>query len=200
MVLMAVSRNPWSSQGSLEWNGLQNTRESRPRGSIRRFWVLPSLLRNISDLASPVFGDDGGKIQYKIRLSVLNQETQQALYLRMIEIANKYSPEFQNDYVNAAQLFRLPFWDYYRPRGGPVEFPGVVDQEKTSFPYDYSLPRVLTEKTISVRIHPHNELKQLPHNPFRFYEFQPGSLPPDEWDLFAEDVIVTLSNIYTETH
>ena len=46
----------------------------------------------------------------------------------------------------------------------------------------------------------HIFFKQLPHNPFSFYEFQPGSFPNDEWDLFANDVIVALSKIYTETH
>ena len=102
------------------------------------------------------------------------------------------------DFVWISSEFRLPFWGYYR--GGPVAFPGVIDQGKSSFLHDYSPPRVLTEKTISVCILPHNELKQLPHKPFRFYEFQFSSFPDDEWDLFANDVIVTLSNIDTETH
>lgn len=109
----------------------------------------------------------------------------------MVEIAKRYDTTHRAEYLDAVAQFRLPFWDYFRPRGGAVEFPGiggVVDKGSTSFPYDYSLPRIFTEKTISARFYPNNELKSLGRNPFHSHKFSDEEASKIEWNIFANDV------------
>ena len=69
-----------------------------------------------------------------------------------------------------------------------MSFPGVFDDGETSFPYDYSLPQILTEETVSVHMYPDNTLKRLDRNPFKYYNFIGDSIPKKEWDIFAKDV------------
>ena len=42
----------------------------------------------------------------------------------MVEIAKTFADS--KKYLNAAQDFRLPFWDFYRPRSYDTTFPGVT--------------------------------------------------------------------------
>ena len=107
----------------------------------------------------------------------------------MVDIAQRYvDPSVRAEYRDAVAQFRLPYWDYYRPRGGPVTFPGIVDKGTTSFPYDYSLPRIFTEKSVSARFPPNNELKSLRRNPFHFHPFDDKESSRIEWEIFAPDV------------
>ena len=77
---------------------------------------------------------------------------QQALYLEMVEVAKRFPEADRPAQLAAVQKFRLPFWDYYRPRDYATSFPGIVTRKGlTSFPYDFSAPQVLTlEKLIVV--------------------------------------------------
>ena len=106
----------------------------------------------------------------------------------MVDIAKRYNAPHKEEYLDAVLQFRLPFWDYYRPRGGPVTFPGVIDRGSTSFPYDYSLPRILTEPKVFARFYPDNEQKQLEQNPFQFHAFDEDESAKIEWDVFAISV------------
>ncbi|KAM7189411.1 hypothetical protein V8F20_010141 [Naviculisporaceae sp. PSN 640] len=111
---------------------------------------------------------------------------EQTLYRRMVNIANKYTDSaVKARYLNAAQKFRLPYWDYYRARG-----PGftVTRQEirnkdlrdandwdlrapPAEFPYDFRLPDIFMTKTVTIRSHPNNEPKSL-DNPLYSYKFK----------------------------
>ena len=106
----------------------------------------------------------------------------------MVEIAKRYNGDLQDVYLNAVAQFRIPYWDYFRPRGGAVKFPGVVDKGETSFPYDYSLPRIFTEKSVSVRLYPDDKLTSLGRNPFNYYGFNDKASSKIEWDVFARNV------------
>ena len=106
----------------------------------------------------------------------------------MVDIAKGYDPPYRTQYLDAALEFRLPYWDYFRPRGGAVEFPGVVDKGITRFDYDYSLPRIFTEKAVSARYPPNNELRSLSRNPFQTHEFINDESSKIEWHIFAKDV------------
>ncbi|KAI9663307.1 MAG: hypothetical protein M1831_002591 [Alyxoria varia] len=110
---------------------------------------------------------------------------EQSLFLKMVEIAKRYNPTDRAVYLDKVTEFRLPFWDYYRPRGGPVTFPGVIDEGKTSFPYDYRLPKIFTEKNLFARLYPDNTLKPLPRNPFQYYKFVDEDSRQIEWKKFA---------------
>lgn len=90
-------------------------------------------------------------------------------------------------YADAARQFRLPFWDYYRPRGYQTTFPGVVDGQKKTAPFDYGLPQIFTLPEVMVRTLPDNELKALA-NPFWQYKFSAGDLKAHDWQISGIDV------------
>jgi tyrosinase len=69
----------------------------------------------------------------------------------MVDIANTYDTAHRQKYLDAAKAFRLPYFDYFRPRGGKVHFPGVVaDKMMTEFDFDFTLPAVFNEKDINI--------------------------------------------------
>jgi tyrosinase len=98
----------------------------------------------------------------------------------MHEVAKLYDEPYRTQYTQAAHRFRLPFWDYYRPRGGEVTFPGIVKGGLTSFPYDYSCPKVFTSPSIMVRMFPDNKLVKLDENPLHSYHFETGKRLPED--------------------
>jgi len=107
--------------------------------------------------------------------------------VKVQQIAAKYTdPAVRAVYQEAAKNFRLPYWDYFRPRGGKVQFPGIIDGEgDTSYPYDFSMPRVLTEEWVMVRTTPNNELVKVrnPLNSYSFPQEQSKTIPDAEWEL-----------------
>ena len=114
---------------------------------------------------------------------------EQSIYIKMVHIAKLYdTKELRDKYLNAAQQFRFPYWDYFRPRGGWVSFPGVINDQKTHYPYDYSLPKILTVDKIHVRKYPKGALEKLDRNPLSFFPFPTGGIKPDEWNVFAKNV------------
>lgn len=106
----------------------------------------------------------------------------------MLEIAESYDAEYKDDYLEAVEWFRLPYWDYFRPRGASVTFPGVVHDGETGFPYDYSVPRVLTDKTLMVFKSPKNIREELEGNPLCQFKFVDSTITKEEWDILNEDV------------
>lgn len=104
----------------------------------------------------------------------------------MIDIADQYADtKTKNDYLAAALEFRLPYWDYYRPRDGPVNFPGVIDNGKTtSFNYDYRAPIIFTEAEVYARKPPNNSLEKMTSNPFSGFAFnsKTGTLSDTDWN------------------
>ena len=111
------------------------------------------------------------------------------MFLRIVDLAKAYSDKFREQYIEAALQFRLPFWDYFRPRGGPVEFPGVIDKGTTTFDYDYSVPRIFTEVDVKVRRPPGNELESLTRNPFNYFDLKSADIIKDEdWNHYPQGV------------
>lgn len=104
----------------------------------------------------------------------------------MLAIADEYTEEYKAQYMKAAQEFRLPYWDYYRPRGGRVKFPGIIDNGMTAFPYDYSCPEVFTTKELMVRMPPNNTPKSI-KNPLFSYKFD-KDIMGDDWEKIGLNV------------
>ncbi|KAF5642479.1 tyrosinase precursor (monophenol monooxygenase) [Fusarium tjaetaba] len=74
--------------------------------------------------------------------------------------------------------FRLPYWDYFRPRAyTKTTFPGVTNPKDgtTTAPYDWGAPQIFTMPKIMVKRLPDNELISMP-NPFFQFEFSPQQL------------------------
>ena len=124
---------------------------------------------------------------------------EQALYIRMFDIARQFDEPHRNRYETAAQEFRLPYWDYYRPRGTNAKFPGVINNGSTADPYDYGAPRIVTQQQIMIPVPPRNEIRQR-HNPLCYYVFKGhrGTIPNREWDILSKDVSGSQSCKYCE--
>lgn len=97
-------------------------------------------------------------------------------------------------YADAAKQFRLPYWDYYRPRDYQTTFPGVFDGQTTTAPFDYHLPQIFTLSEVMVKTLPDNELKALP-NPFWQYKFGAGDLKAHDWQISGIDVSVLIPSL-----
>ena len=71
---------------------------------------------------------------------------QQTIYKRMIELAEQY-PDDPKRHVEAAKLFRFPYWDYYRPRAWNAEFTGIMldHGNMTKAPVDFRMPLIFTQ-------------------------------------------------------
>ena len=68
----------------------------------------------------------------------------------MLVIAKSFKdPE---PHLQAVKEFRLPFWDYLRPRGGNTRFPGVKDDVHgtTGYGWDFSIPYILEVEKVMV--------------------------------------------------
>jgi len=104
----------------------------------------------------------------------------------MAEIVKRYPAQFQSKYEAALKEFRLPYWDYFRPRNDTtVNMPGIVEPGgQTHFDYDFSLPRIFVDEEVLVRHYKNNdELRPFP-NPFAKYSFpEAGGLSQDDWIL-----------------
>ncbi|KAF5633744.1 tyrosinase precursor (monophenol monooxygenase) [Fusarium sp. NRRL 25303] len=103
---------------------------------------------------------------------------EQTLFRQVVNVAERFSksniPEEQKKkYLAAAQQFRLPYWDYYRPRDKTkTTFPGVTNPKDgtTTAPFDWGAPQIFTMPQVMVRRLPDNELIPMP-NPFFQYTF-----------------------------
>lgn len=112
----------------------------------------------------------------------------------MFDVADRYNEPLKTRFRNAAFNFRLPYWDYYRPRKGPGRFvfPGVIDQNQTAYDYDYSAPAIFTAPTVTVRYFPDGRRRQLERNPLSHFPFESetGQLTSDEWNRISINVSV----------
>lgn len=108
----------------------------------------------------------------------------------MAEIAEEFPQSQRPKYRAAVKKFRLPYWDYYRPRGhGKTTFPGVkFGGGKTSFDWDFSIPQIFTLEKVMIRT-PENDELHLADNPLNWFSFpKTGSIPEDEWSILGVDV------------
>ncbi|CAJ0543941.1 Ff.00g040030.m01.CDS01 [Fusarium sp. VM40] len=83
--------------------------------------------------------------------------------------------EQKKKYLAAAQQFRIPYWDSYRPRAytNPT-FPGVTNpkDDTTTAAFDWGAPQIFTLPEVMVRRLPDNKLISIP-NPFFQFKFNP---------------------------
>lgn len=120
----------------------------------------------------------------------------QTIYLKMVDIANTYNQPHRERYLSACKEFRLPYMDYFRPRGGKVEFPGVVNgrQGTTSFPYDFRLPDIFNVQKVTIRAAPDDELDVNFENPLYTYKFTDAGGKLSQKD---RDTLVSHRDLFT---
>lgn len=111
---------------------------------------------------------------------------EQALYRQAANIVDRFnrSTKLSNadkaKYKTALENFRLPYYDYYRPRGGKTAFTGLFQNNKTVADYDYHVPLIFTTSQIMAKILPDNEFVPV-DNPFFNYHFASTDLDDSEW-------------------
>ncbi|KAH7232954.1 common central domain of tyrosinase-domain-containing protein [Fusarium tricinctum] len=105
---------------------------------------------------------------------------EQTLFRQVANVAKRFSEsnipdEQKKKYLAAAQQFRIPYWDYYRPRAyTKPTFPGVTNPNDgtTTAPFDWGAPQIFTLPEVMVRRLPDNKLISMP-NPFFQFKFNP---------------------------
>ncbi|MCJ1439065.1 hypothetical protein MMC27_008456 [Xylographa pallens] len=127
---------------------------------------------------------------------------EQTLFRQVANVAERFgrseklSATRKQDYVEAAKQFRLPYWDYYRPRDYQVTMPGVVKHGTTTAPYDYHMPQIFTLQEVMVKTLPDEQLVAM-SNPFLQYKFASGDLTEEEWK--ASNIDITIPNVKEQT-
>jgi len=99
---------------------------------------------------------------------------QQTLFRQIANIAKRFSEspsvseQDKEKYIVAAENFRLPYWDYFRPRGYQRSCPGVTHGSTTTVPYDYHAPQIFTLPRIMIKSLPDNKLVAMANPLFKF--------------------------------
>jgi hypothetical protein len=114
---------------------------------------------------------------------------EQSLYRRMEEIAILYTdPTVKSDYLKELKHFRLPYFDYFRPRGPSFSTTALKDINAANlqFAYDFKLPEIFNRDKVFVWNHPDNARDYI-DNPLYAYKFgeKPGLSTFNAQDLKA---------------
>ncbi|KAB2569580.1 Tyrosinase [Lasiodiplodia theobromae] len=133
-------------------------------------------------------------------------------YLAMMEqtiynTAGEIAKEFKDQkYLEAAKQFRLPYWDYFKPREQKDIVFTRPNGTKATFPYDFRLPEVLKQDKLMV-YRPGNEEQLGPmDNPLKSFRFpKKGSIPLSQWQVMedrakAQGATFTLPQDHTVRH
>lgn len=121
---------------------------------------------------------------------------EQTIYKRMADLAEQYPPANKQTYRDAVKKFRLPYWDYYRPRGKAVTFPGVVNNGTTTAKYDFSVPQIFTVDKVMLKTPSKNQLEPK-DNPLRLFTFpRTGSIPANQWTIISASFSRTQTQRY----
>ena len=89
----------------------------------------------------------------------------------MLVIIREFNSSRRPKYLAAAKAFRLPYWDYFRPRDVDARFPGIkLEGLRTRYDYDFRMPDVLNVRDVMVRMPPDDRLS-LRSNPLYSFKF-----------------------------
>ncbi|KAF5719305.1 tyrosinase precursor (monophenol monooxygenase) [Fusarium globosum] len=108
---------------------------------------------------------------------------EQTVFRQVANVAKRFSEsnipdEQKKKYLEAAKQFRLPYWDYYRPRAyTKPTFPGITNPKDgtTTGPLEWGAPQIFTMPEVMVKRLPDNELIPMA-NPFFQFAFSPEQL------------------------
>jgi Common central domain of tyrosinase len=96
---------------------------------------------------------------------------EQALYLKMVDLANEYPEPWRRRYLDATNRFSLPYWDPFLPRKKLKNVHGY-------YFYQTGLPIILTIKTVMVRRAGNPNVKTELENPLCKFNFPPEPVIP----------------------
>jgi tyrosinase len=122
-------------------------------------------------------------LQLSLKTELTNSK--QTLYARMAKIAEDYPEHVRPKYRAALKDFRLPYWDYYKPRNKrTTKMPGITGPRgTTSFDYDFALPQIFTVESVMIRRTSDDQLDSLQNPLNRFVFPSSGGLSEADWTL-----------------
>lgn len=89
----------------------------------------------------------------------------------MLDIVREYDRSIQPKYRAAAKAFRLPYWDYFRPRDVDAKFPGITfEGNRTRYGYDFRMPDIFNVEDVMIRMPPYDRL-EIRKNPLYSFKF-----------------------------
>ena len=103
---------------------------------------------------------------------------EQALYIRVHDLAERYPEPYRSRYRKAAKRFALPYWDPFRPRQKVRNVHGF-------YFYRTGLPFILIIPTVMIRTPEQPETLVPVRNPLYQYNFpahKPGNEPKLTWE------------------
>ncbi|OAP60301.1 hypothetical protein AYL99_05303 [Fonsecaea erecta] len=105
------------------------------------------------------------------RILIFADVIQQTLFRKMMAVVREFDRAFQSKYLTAARAFRLPYWDYFRPRDVDAKFPGIkLEGNRTRHDYDFRMPDILNVREVMVRVPPYDKLT-VQSNPLYNFKF-----------------------------
>ncbi|KAL9070477.1 MAG: hypothetical protein Q9157_005808 [Trypethelium eluteriae] len=105
----------------------------------------------------------------------------------MAEIAELFPENAKKKYRDSLKDFRLPYWDYYKPRNQTkTKMPGITQPGgATSFEYDFGIPQVFTVESVMVRRTSDDQLEPLENPLNRFIFPSSGGFADADWTLVS---------------
>lgn len=112
----------------------------------------------------------------------------------MVDIAERFPPNSRTKYREAARQFRLPFWDYFRPRGRHSTYPTIRDEKNPNlFDFDFAVPTAITIEKLMIRTPEKDELT-LVDNPLCFSYFPEEAsavrIQQNDWDETLQEEVI----------
>lgn len=104
----------------------------------------------------------------------------------MTDIAERFPEQSKAKYRAAVKDFRLPYFDYYRPRSRKTtRMPGITlpGGNRTSFDYDFSIPQIFTVESVMVRRTSDDTLHPIENPLNRFIFPKSGGFSAQDWTL-----------------
>lgn len=118
----------------------------------------------------------------------------------MLAIVREYDRSIQPKYKAAARAFRLPYWDYFRPRDVDAKFPGIkFEGRRTSYEYDFRMPDILNVTDVMIRMPPYDHL-EMRSNPLYNFKFNDKLNLDRDWDKVDLSVSVPIVACLVQFH
>jgi len=101
----------------------------------------------------------------------------------MLDKATEFDNAYKKSYLEAVEKFRLPYWDYFRPRGTNATYPGITRPGKvTKSDYDFRMPDIFNQEKVMVRIAPQKELLPIENPLYTFKWDKDHGIQMKHWD------------------
>ena len=104
-----------------------------------------------------------------------------------------FEESHREKHLEAATGFRLPYWDYFRPRAKGANFSGILlPGGRTDSEYDYRMPEIFNLEQVMIRLPPDNRLQPQDNPLYTFAFSKKDGIPDKDWN---ERLLVSTSSL-----